>query len=123
MAKVKAKPKGIKFWEERAKLSEAALAEATAEIVELKTANCALAGEPPVRLENIIPGDSVLGPVLADIPRCYALVQAKTQGGIIAWHLIKFRLDAGRVTWAEKSVENMRGVLLQAIEDDILRDA
>lgn len=62
--------------------------------------------------------------ILCDIPRAYALVPVdKVQGGIMAFHLLKFEVKDGVVVALEKSVENMRGVHLQEIENDILRDA
>lgn len=61
--------------------------------------------------------------ITGDIPRAYALIPAQTQGGILAWHLLKFRVEGGRVIIIDKSEQDLRAVLLQRIEDDILRDA
>lgn len=61
--------------------------------------------------------------ILCNIPRAYALVPGPSDNGVPSWHLLTFRVEDGLVVELNKSVQNVRGVHLQAIEDDILRDA
>lgn len=63
------------------------------------------------------------GAVMVSVPRAYALIPGPSDGGVPSWHLLKLKIEDGVVTGVDKSDQNLRPVHLQAIEDDILRDA
>lgn len=60
-----------------------------------------------------------------DIETAYVCerVKSKVDGGVPAYRLLKVRIERGVVIHIEAGVENMRGVVLQDIEDHLLRDA
>lgn len=59
--------------------------------------------------------------VVGDVARAYSLIRNKRDGNL--WHLQKLTIKNDRVVSVETSVENGRAMILDQIEEDILRDA
>jgi hypothetical protein len=53
----------------------------------------------------------------------YAIQSVPVAGGVLSYRLLKLKIAGGVITDIEAGLESLRGVILQQIEDHILRDA
>lgn len=60
-----------------------------------------------------------------DMPVAYVCerVKGEVDGGVPSYRLLKVKIERGVVVHVEAGVENLREIILQDIEDHILRDA
>lgn len=63
----------------------------------------------------------VPGFLVGDLPVCYAIVRNERDRNL--HHLLRIKIRGDRVVLVEKGVEDLRGILVAKMEDEILADA